>query len=83
MPQNLSSDAATTIQQNKGRGLKQVSVCVERNTQAAASDMSEGHYSEKRLGVVSDYTTFAIRFRKLCILICGNKMPTRCNRGFY
>jgi len=36
------------------------------------TDMSEGLYSEKRLDVVSDYTTFAIGFRKLCILICGN-----------
>lgn len=31
--------------------------------------MSEGHYSKTRLEVVSDYTTFAIGFRKLCILI--------------
>jgi hypothetical protein len=37
--------------------------------QAAASDTSEGHYSEKRLDVESDYTALAIGFRKLCILI--------------
>jgi hypothetical protein len=69
MPQELSSDAATAIQLNKERGLKQASVCVERNTQAAASDMSESHQSKKRLDVVCDYTTFAIGFRKLCALI--------------
>lgn len=51
--------------------MKQASVCVERNTQAVAYDtrMSESHHSEKRLDVVSDYTTFAIGFRKLCVLI--------------
>jgi len=49
--------------------LKQASEYVERKTQAAASDMSEGHYSGKRLDVESDYTTFAKGFRKLCILI--------------
>jgi len=58
-----------TIQINKERSLKQVSVCVKRNTQAAVYDVSEGHYSLKRLDIVSDYTTFAIGFRKLCILI--------------
>ena len=62
-----------TIQLNNERGLKQASVRVEKNTQEAASDMSEGHYSEKRLDVVSDYTTFAIGFRKLCILILMRK----------
>ena len=49
--------------------MKQASEYVERKTQAAASDMSEGHYSRKRLDVVSDYTTLAKGFRKMCILI--------------
>jgi len=65
LPQEISSDAAMTTQINKKCVLKQASVCVE----AAAYDVSEGHYSEKRPDIVSDYTTFAIGFRKLCILI--------------
>ena len=29
------------------------------------------------------YTDFWCDFDRASLLICGNKMPTRCNRGFY